>query len=102
MVKLLNDNNREYHLCCPIMDNKDCVRHTGSINSCMSSNDHMTSIEKNVCFNKCENCNEKADVALFCHSMYDMSTESVADMLERHEVTTAFGVIIFSPEILVK
>ena len=83
------------------MDYKDCIRRSSSLTYLSSDETLLQSIKENVCFGKSEKCSVQAKVAIFCHSMYDMTTETVADMLQKHGVEVAFGFITYNSEMLI-
>jgi len=123
MMPYILDPNYNFHLCCPIIDGRDTSRHIDhamKINYNNISADNINRVKESVCnktlqqemesipnetshssLNNCEECDIKADFGVFCHSFYDMTPTNVADIMDKHDLATAYGTVVFSSEILI-
>lgn len=55
-----------------------------------------------LCSNKSQNCDVRADVLIFRHSMYDMTVDDIIETFMRSSATTGYGLVVFSAEVLVQ
>ena len=104
MLPYVLDSKFTYHMCCPIIAGRDTSRHidhTMKMNFSAISEEQLARVKGSVCYNKCQDCGFQAHVGVFCHSIYDMTPEQVADIMDKHGLSTAYGTLVFSSEILV-
>nr|QZZ63341.1 hypothetical protein [Leuven Virga-like virus 1] len=108
---------KSVHSCCPVLDVNDDRRASYRITQLaqrMSITDTQKKILdyniKNVswqktkfplfCLRKGQDCNVRAPVCIFLHSIYDMKSQDIADCLDAHSSVVAHGTFIFSAKIL--
>jgi len=104
MIPHILDPNYNYHLCCPIMENRDVNRridHLMHLNHSTISEERITIIKESVCNKQSQDCDYKADVGIFCHSMYDITPENVGDIMDKHDLSIIYGCGVFAAEILI-
>ncbi|UHK03236.1 MAG: polyprotein [Hangzhou merodon fulcratus virga-like virus 1] len=114
----LNRGRRSIHSCSPILDANDDRRASYRL-SIMSRKAVLTTKQKQIlskasgsidyrklsnplfCLNKGEDCKVKAPVCIFLHSIYDMTNVQIADCMDAHHSSMAYGTFIFTPEIVI-
>lgn len=91
------------HSCCPILNSKDSARNSFKnmeLNTLLRCKSNKYDKDHYFCNYKSELCNIKCDKLIFLHSTYDMSSNQIADIMERKGAAIAYGSMIFTPEIL--
>jgi hypothetical protein len=53
-----------------------------------------------VCRNYAQHCSKRADVAIACHSLYDMTLEDIADAMISHDNKILYACVLFSYDTL--
>lgn len=113
-----NAFNREWvqmHNCCPLIDARDQARNVVRRNN-LQKHKKLTKAKRVIlqdivdskdplgckffCHRKSEDCKQRSNAMIFCHSAYDMTTTQIADAMESHGVDVAHAVMVFDESML--
>nr|QJC63683.1 replicase [Potato yellowing virus] len=92
------------HCCCPLLDGRDCARHTERLISYSTFKaSHPNEIhDVNFCENAFQHCDEKGDFAMAIHSTSDLPLDVLCKALLKKGVKKFICTIMIDPEMLVK
>nr|QZN83652.1 replicase [Fragaria chiloensis latent virus] len=92
------------HCCCPLLDGRDCARHTERLISYSTFKaSHPQEIhDVNFCESAFQHCDEKADFAMAIHSTSDLPLDVLCRALLKKGVRKFICTIMIDPDMLVK
>jgi len=102
-VSHLKQRRYNVHCCCPLLDGRDCARHTERLMSLATyKHRHPEEVnDVNFCSDTFQDCNMVADFAFAIHSTSDLGLADLCDALERKGVKKFICTIMVVPEMLI-
>ncbi|UCY33659.1 replicase [water chestnut virus A] len=103
-VSHLKQKRYNIHCCCPLLDVRDCARHTERLMSyhTFKSKHPEEANDVNFCENTFQTCPESADYAMAIHSTSDLPLGELCTALKEKKVKKFICTMMVDPEMLIR